>query len=159
MRDQEPIGMRATISEVIMREMLNTALMVKIEGKKALVVAPMMMREHVRDLILTPRVKMVPMIMPEHVTLPTPRMKACQDSYSYSCANPYPSRSSVYVYTCSSQSHPRGRRECATLKSKDTLSYTSHGNSHYSGFGNHRRYEGCVKGLGTKRIEFPIFKR
>ncbi|KAH0773699.1 hypothetical protein KY290_010836 [Solanum tuberosum] len=56
--------------------------------------------------------------------------KACEDSYSYSCANLYPSRSSVYGYTSSSQSHPRGRRE----------------------------YERCVKGLGTKMIDFPIFK-
>ncbi|KAH0776748.1 hypothetical protein KY290_008159 [Solanum tuberosum] len=40
--------------------------------------------------------------------------KACEDSYSYYCANLYPSRSSMYGYTSSSQSHPRGRRECAT---------------------------------------------
>ncbi|KAH0652700.1 hypothetical protein KY289_030378 [Solanum tuberosum] len=53
--------------------------------------------------------------------------KACEDSYSYSCTNPYPSRSSVCGYTNSSQSHPRGRRKCATLRSKDTISYTSHG--------------------------------
>ncbi|KAH0709191.1 hypothetical protein KY284_010618 [Solanum tuberosum] len=84
--------------------------------------------------------------------------KACEDSYSHSCANPYPSRSSVCGYTSSSQSHPRGRRECATLKSKDTLSYISHGNAHYSEFGNQGRYEGYVKGLGTKMIDFPIFK-
>ncbi|KAG5580347.1 hypothetical protein H5410_050974 [Solanum commersonii] len=47
--------MRATILEENMRKMLNPTLMVKIERKKALVVVPMM--------------------MPEHVTLPTPRMK------------------------------------------------------------------------------------
>ncbi|KAG5585657.1 hypothetical protein H5410_046091 [Solanum commersonii] len=67
--------MRATIPEETMIEMLNTTLTVKIEGKKALVVAPMMMRVHVRDLTLTPRVKMVLMMKPEHVTLPTTRMK------------------------------------------------------------------------------------
>ncbi|KAK6775951.1 hypothetical protein RDI58_026952 [Solanum bulbocastanum] len=43
--------------------------------KKALVVAPMMMKEHVKGLTLTPRVKMVPMMKLEHITLPTPRMK------------------------------------------------------------------------------------
>ncbi|KAK4723840.1 hypothetical protein R3W88_026619 [Solanum pinnatisectum] len=150
--------MRATILEENMRKMLNTALMVKIERKKTLVEAPIMMREHMRGLTLTLRVKMVPMMKPKYVTLPTPRMKACEDSYSYSCANPYLSRSSVCGYTSSSQSHPRGRRECATLKSKDTLSYTSHGNAHYSGFGNQGRYEGCIKGLRTKMIDFPIFK-
>ncbi|KAK6773841.1 hypothetical protein RDI58_029080 [Solanum bulbocastanum] len=84
--------------------------------------------------------------------------EACEDSYSYSCANPYPCRSSICGYTSSSQNHPRGRRECATLKSKDTLSYTSHENAHYSGFGNQARYEGYVKVLDTKGIEFPIFK-
>ncbi|KAG5614942.1 hypothetical protein H5410_014766 [Solanum commersonii] len=70
--------MRSTILEENMRKMLNTTLMVKIARKKALVVVPMM--------------------MPEHVTLPTPRVKyeehvpkACEDSYSYSCANLYPS--------------------------------------------------------------------
>jgi len=84
--------------------------------------------------------------------------KACEDSYSYSCANLYPSRSSVYGYTSSSKSHPRGRRECATLKSKDTISYTSQGNEYLSGYGNQGRYEGCVNSLGTKRINFPIFK-
>ncbi|KAG5585836.1 hypothetical protein H5410_046270 [Solanum commersonii] len=67
--------MRATIPEENVREILNTTLMVKIKRKKTLVVAPMMMMEHVRGLILTPRVKMVPMMMPEHVTLPTPMMK------------------------------------------------------------------------------------
>uniref|UniRef100_M1E0C1 Uncharacterized protein n=1 Tax=Solanum tuberosum TaxID=4113 RepID=M1E0C1_SOLTU len=50
--------------------------------------------------------------MPKHVTLPTPRMK---------------SRSSVCGYTNSSHSYPRGRRECANVKFKDTISYTSHG--------------------------------
>jgi len=49
------IRMRANIPEEIMRKMLNTARMVKIERKKALAVVPMM--------------------MPEHATLPTPRMK------------------------------------------------------------------------------------
>ncbi|KAK6796141.1 hypothetical protein RDI58_003842 [Solanum bulbocastanum] len=67
--------MRATISKDNIRKMLNTTLMVKIKRKKTLVVAPMMMREHVRGLNLTPRVKMVPMMMPEHITLPTPRIK------------------------------------------------------------------------------------
>ncbi|KAH0695809.1 hypothetical protein KY289_013291 [Solanum tuberosum] len=84
--------------------------------------------------------------------------KACEVSYSYSCGKPCPSQNSVYDHTSSGQSHPRERRECETLKSKDTLSYTSHGNAHYSGFGNQGRYEGYVKGLGTKWIEFPIFK-
>ncbi|KAH0777834.1 hypothetical protein KY290_009245 [Solanum tuberosum] len=158
------MGMRATIPEENMRKMVNISLMANME-KKALVVAHIMMLEHVRGLTLTSKVKMVPMIMSKHVTLPTPKMKyeehalkAFEDLYSYSCANPYPSRSSVCGYTSSNQSHPRGRRECATLKSKDTLSYTSHGNAHYSGFRNKGRYEGCVKGLGSKRIEFPIFK-
>ncbi|KAK4721478.1 hypothetical protein R3W88_011711 [Solanum pinnatisectum] len=150
--------MRATISEENVRKMVNIDLMVKMEEKKNLVVAPMVMREHVRDFTLTPRVKMVPMMMPEHVTLLTPRMKAFEDSYSYSCGNPYPSRSSVYGYTTSIQSHPRGRRECATLKSKDTISYTSHVNAHVSEYRNQGRYEGCVKGLGTKKINFPIFE-
>ncbi|KAG5606230.1 hypothetical protein H5410_027722 [Solanum commersonii] len=68
-------GMRATISEENMRKMVNIALMVKMEENKNLVVAPMMMREHMRDLTLIPRVKMVPMMIPEHGTLPTPRMK------------------------------------------------------------------------------------
>uniref|UniRef100_M1DPE4 Histidine-rich protein n=1 Tax=Solanum tuberosum TaxID=4113 RepID=M1DPE4_SOLTU len=85
--------------------------------------------------------------------------RACEDSYSYSCANPHPSRSSVYGHASSSQSHLRGRKECAALKSKDTISYTSQGNAHLSGCGNQGKYEGCVKGLGTKRIDFPIFKR
>ncbi|KAG5610557.1 hypothetical protein H5410_021838 [Solanum commersonii] len=66
--------MRGTISEENMRKMLTIALMEKMENK-ALVVAPMMMWEHVRGLTLTPRVKMVPMMMLKHVTLPTPRMK------------------------------------------------------------------------------------
>ncbi|KAK6784221.1 hypothetical protein RDI58_017675 [Solanum bulbocastanum] len=65
---------RATISGENMRKMVNITLMVKME-KKHPVEAPMMMREHVRDLILTPRVKKVPMMMPKHVKLPTPRMK------------------------------------------------------------------------------------
>ncbi|KAK4707235.1 hypothetical protein R3W88_033207 [Solanum pinnatisectum] len=150
--------MGATISEENMRKMVNIALMVKMEDKKNLVVDPMVMRVHVRDLILTPRVKMVHMMMPEHVALPTLRMKACEDSYSYSCANPYPSRSSVYGYTSSSQSHLRGTRECATIKPKDTISYTSHGNTHLLEYGNQGRYEGCGKVLGTKRIDFPFFK-
>ncbi|KAG5571753.1 hypothetical protein H5410_061519 [Solanum commersonii] len=68
------MGMRATIPKENMRKMLNIALMAKIK-KKALMVVPMMMWEHVRGLTLTPRVKMVPMMMPKHVTLPTPRMK------------------------------------------------------------------------------------
>ncbi|KAH0685547.1 hypothetical protein KY285_016089 [Solanum tuberosum] len=84
--------------------------------------------------------------------------KACEDSHSYSCANPDPSRSSVYGYTSSSQSHPRGRRDCATLKSKDTISYTSHDNAHLLGYGNQGRYDGCVKGLRTKMIDFLIFE-
>ncbi|KAG5590261.1 hypothetical protein H5410_040775 [Solanum commersonii] len=67
--------MRATILEENMRKMVNIALMVRME-QKHLVEAPMMMRDHVRDLILTPRVKMVPMMMPEDFTLPTPKMKA-----------------------------------------------------------------------------------
>ncbi|KAH0655578.1 hypothetical protein KY285_030460 [Solanum tuberosum] len=85
-------------------------------------------------------------------------LKACEDSYSYSCANPYPSRSSVCRYTSSSQSHLRGRRECVTIKSKDTISYTSQGNAHLSGYGNQGNYEECVKGLDNKRIDFPISK-
>ncbi|KAK4731497.1 hypothetical protein R3W88_024485 [Solanum pinnatisectum] len=149
--------MRATILEENMGKMVNIALLVRME-KKHLVEAPMVMRKHVRDLTLNPRVKMVPMMMPEHVTLPTLRMRAYVDSYSYSCTNPYPSRSSVCGYTSSSQSYPKERRDCATPKSKDTLSYTSHGNAHYSGFGNQGRYDRCVKGISTKRINFPIFK-
>ncbi|KAK6780063.1 hypothetical protein RDI58_022247 [Solanum bulbocastanum] len=62
--------------------------------------------------------------------------KACDDSYYYSCANTYPSQSSMCGYTSSSQSPPRGMRECTTLKSKDTISYTSQGNAHLSGYGN-----------------------
>lgn len=50
--------------------------------------------------------------------------KACEDSYSLSCGNPCPSRSGADGYTSSSQSHPIGRRECASLMSKDTTSYT-----------------------------------
>ncbi|KAK6775914.1 hypothetical protein RDI58_026915 [Solanum bulbocastanum] len=59
---------RDTILEENMRELLNTTLMVKIERKKALVEAPMMMREHVRGHMMAPLMK------PEHVTLPTPKM-------------------------------------------------------------------------------------
>uniref|UniRef100_M1DEH7 Uncharacterized protein n=1 Tax=Solanum tuberosum TaxID=4113 RepID=M1DEH7_SOLTU len=59
--------------------------------------------------------------------------KACEDSYSYSCVNLYPSRSSVYGYTSSSESLSRGRKECDTLKSKDTISYTSQGTSVING--------------------------
>uniref|UniRef100_M1DSG6 Uncharacterized histidine-rich protein DDB_G0274557 n=1 Tax=Solanum tuberosum TaxID=4113 RepID=M1DSG6_SOLTU len=73
--------------------------------------------------------------------------KACEDSYSYSCTNPYPSRSSVCGYTNSSQSHPRGRRKCATLRSKDTISYTSHGNEHLLGYVNQGRYEDSYVGI------------
>ncbi|KAH0700761.1 hypothetical protein KY290_015652 [Solanum tuberosum] len=47
------IGMRATILEDNIRKMVNIPLMVKMEKKKNLVVAPMMMREHVRNLTLT----------------------------------------------------------------------------------------------------------
>ncbi|KAK6789680.1 hypothetical protein RDI58_013480 [Solanum bulbocastanum] len=65
---------RASLSEENMKKMVEIALMVKME-KKDLVVAHMIMRKYVRDLTLTPRVKMVPLIIPEHVTLPTPRMK------------------------------------------------------------------------------------
>ncbi|KAH0743101.1 hypothetical protein KY290_031094 [Solanum tuberosum] len=68
------------------------------------------------------------------------------------------SRSSVCGYTSSRQSQPRGRRECVTLKSNDTISYTSQGNAHLSRYGNQGKYEGYVKGLGTKRIDFPISK-
>uniref|UniRef100_M1D8L3 Uncharacterized protein n=1 Tax=Solanum tuberosum TaxID=4113 RepID=M1D8L3_SOLTU len=68
------MGMRATIPEENMREMVNIAPLVRME-KKHLVVAPMVMREHARGLTLTLRVKMVPMMIPEHVTLPTPRIK------------------------------------------------------------------------------------
>ncbi|KAG5572113.1 hypothetical protein H5410_061879 [Solanum commersonii] len=69
------IGMRATIPKENMRKLVNIALMVKMEKKKNLVVAPLVMREHVRDLTPTLRVKMIPMMMPEHVTLTTPMMK------------------------------------------------------------------------------------
>ncbi|KAG5576531.1 hypothetical protein H5410_056665 [Solanum commersonii] len=65
--------------------------------------------------------------------------KACEDSYSYFCVNLYPSRSSVYGYTSSSESHLRGRKECATLKSKDIVSFTSQGHEHLSGYGNQGR--------------------
>uniref|UniRef100_M1DEB9 Uncharacterized protein n=1 Tax=Solanum tuberosum TaxID=4113 RepID=M1DEB9_SOLTU len=107
------IRMRANIPEEIMRKMLNTARMVKIERKKALAVVPMM--------------------MPEHATLPTPRMKV--------------SRSNVYGYTSSNQSHPRGRRECATLKSKDTISYTSQGTSVINGGTQVPAKEPTIKGV------------
>ncbi|KAK4713581.1 hypothetical protein R3W88_019488 [Solanum pinnatisectum] len=75
--------MRATIPEENMREILNRTLMVKIERKNALVEAPMMIREHVRyNTLLYKKYA-------EH----TPR--ACEESYSYSCADLHPSRSSV----------------------------------------------------------------
>ncbi|KAH0689497.1 hypothetical protein KY289_016855 [Solanum tuberosum] len=139
------MGMRATILEENMRKMVNIALMVNMKSTKNLVMTlMMMMMEHVRDLTPTPRVNMVPMIVSKHITLPTPRMKVSQ--------------SGVYGYTSSSQSHQMGRRECATLMYKDTIFYTSHVNSHLSGYRNQGRYEGCVKGLDTKRVSFPIFK-
>ncbi|KAH0776294.1 hypothetical protein KY290_007705 [Solanum tuberosum] len=128
--------------------------------------ALMVMMERVRDLTPTPRVKMVPMMVPEHITLPTPRMKnyeehspkACENSYSLSYGNSCPSRSGVYGYTSSSQSHPMGRRECASLMSKDTISYTSYVNAHLSGYGNRDRFGGRVRGLSTKRVSLPIFE-
>ncbi|KAK4726804.1 hypothetical protein R3W88_031721 [Solanum pinnatisectum] len=97
------MGMRATIPEDNMRKMVNIALMVKMEKKKNLVVAPMVMREHdegeVRyNTLLYKNYK-------EHAP------KACEDSYFFSYGNPYPSRSSVYGYTSSIQNHPMGRRE------------------------------------------------
>uniref|UniRef100_M1DSM5 Gag protein n=1 Tax=Solanum tuberosum TaxID=4113 RepID=M1DSM5_SOLTU len=121
--------MRATIPEENMTKMVNIDLMHPVE-------APMVMREHMRDPILTPRVKMFHMMMPEHDTLPTLRMKV----------------------SSSSQSHSMGRRECAILRCKDTTSYTSQRNAHLSGYGNRGRYEGCVKDLHTKMIDFPIFE-
>ncbi|KAH0728098.1 hypothetical protein KY284_003963 [Solanum tuberosum] len=138
------IGMRANIPEENMRNMVNIALMVKMECTTNLVMAPMVLMEHVRDLTPTPRVKMVPIMVPEHITLPTPRMKV--------------SRSGVYSYTSSIQSHPMGRRECAYLMSKDTTSYTSHVNAHLSEYRNQGRYGGCVRGLGTQRVSLPIFE-
>lgn len=42
--------MIATVPKDKMIELLNTTFMVKIDSKKTLVVSPMMMREHVRDL-------------------------------------------------------------------------------------------------------------
>ncbi|KAK6793874.1 hypothetical protein RDI58_007327 [Solanum bulbocastanum] len=68
------MGMRAIILEENMSKMVDIALMVRME-KKHLVESSMMMREHVRDLILTLRVNMVPMMMPEHVTHSTAMMK------------------------------------------------------------------------------------
>lgn len=65
--------MRVTIPEENMREMLNTTLVVMIEGEKSLMVAPTIMRDNV--ITLTRGVKMVPMMMSEHVTLPTPMIK------------------------------------------------------------------------------------
>ncbi|KAK4731850.1 hypothetical protein R3W88_024838 [Solanum pinnatisectum] len=82
--------MRAIIPKENMREMLNTTLMVKIEGKKTLVVAYMMMREHDEG-----KVRYNTLLYKnyeEHAP------KACKDAYSYSCGNPYPSRSSVWLH-------------------------------------------------------------
>ncbi|KAK6775878.1 hypothetical protein RDI58_026879 [Solanum bulbocastanum] len=67
--------MRANISEETMRKMVIIALMVKMEKKKNNVMALMVMMEHVRDLTPTLKVKMVPIMVPEHITLPTLRMK------------------------------------------------------------------------------------
>lgn len=63
------------------------------------------------------------------------------------------------VYTSSSKIHPRGRRECATLRSKDTIFHTSHGCTHLLGHGKQEKYKKCVTNLHTKWIDFPIFKR
>lgn len=53
--------MRVTIPEENMREMLNTTLVVMIEGEKSLMVAPTIMRDNV--ITLTRGVKMIPMMM------------------------------------------------------------------------------------------------
>ncbi|KAG5630072.1 hypothetical protein H5410_001789 [Solanum commersonii] len=102
------MGMRATISEENIRKMVIIAPIVKIERTMNLVMSLMMMMEHVRDLTTTSRVKMVPMMVTEHITHPTPRMKVRR-----ACGNPCPSQRGLYGYTSSSQSHSMGIRKCA----------------------------------------------
>ncbi|KAG5580399.1 hypothetical protein H5410_051026 [Solanum commersonii] len=69
------MGMRATILEETMRKMANIALMVKLQNQKNLLMAPMVMMENVRDFTHTTRVEIVPMMMAEHITFPTTKMK------------------------------------------------------------------------------------
>lgn len=64
----------------------------------------------------------------------------------------------MYGYAIYSQRLPKGRTECATLKCKDTISYIYYVNSQMCEYRNKGRYKGCVKGFGTKRINFPIFE-
>uniref|UniRef100_M1DZ96 Hypothetical repeat protein n=1 Tax=Solanum tuberosum TaxID=4113 RepID=M1DZ96_SOLTU len=73
------MGMKATILDENMRKKVIIDLMVKMESTNNLVMATMMMMEHVRDLTPTPRVKMVPIIVMKRITLPTPKMK-CVDN-------------------------------------------------------------------------------
>uniref|UniRef100_M1DPF6 Uncharacterized protein n=1 Tax=Solanum tuberosum TaxID=4113 RepID=M1DPF6_SOLTU len=138
--------MRANIPKKNMRKMLNTARMVKIERKKALVVVPMM--------------------MPGHATLPTPRMndegKVIILYYIRSMRSMSLRLVKIRILTlvliftlvevaCMATLAQvkviRGKRECATLKSKDTISYTSQGTSVINGGTHVPAKEPTIKGV------------